>query len=161
MASRAIALALAVALAALAAAAQPLARQRVFLSGIAYELELAADPATRDRGLSGRAAIDPRGGMLFVFPDEARRTFWMRDCVTDIDIAFLDRAGRVVAAHRMKAEPPRAPHESEALYLARLRHYPSVAPARYAIELRPGSLSALGLSVGSRVDVTGIALPTQ
>ena len=143
------------------APAQPLATRRVFLSGVAYDLEVAADPATRERGLSGRDAIDARGGMLFIFPDDAPRAFWMRDCKVDMDLAFLDRSGRVVAAHRMRAEPPRRPGESEEQYLSRLRRYPSNAPARFAVELRAGSLSQLGLSVGSLVDVTGIALPTQ
>lgn len=165
MALRLLALLAGLALAGLAlagaAGAQPLATQRVFLSGVAFELELAADPATRERGLSGRSAIEPRGGMLFVFPDDAPRTFWMRDCKVDIDVAFLDRGGRVVAAHRMRAEPPRQPHESEAQYLSRLRHYASRAPARFAVELRAGTLAQLGLGVGSRVDVTGIPLPSQ
>jgi uncharacterized membrane protein (UPF0127 family) len=160
MAVRAAAFLLAIALAG-ASAAQPLATRRVFLSGIAYELEIAADPATRNRGLSGRTAIDARGGMLFVFPDDASRVFWMRDCKVDIDLAFLDRSGRVVAAHRMIVEPPRGSGEGETEYLSRLRQYPSLAPARFALELRAGSLSALGLSVGSSIDVTGIALPTQ
>lgn len=146
-----------------AVAAQPLASApvRIFLSGMAFDLERAADPVSRERGLSGRDAIHARGGMLFIFPDDAPRTFWMRDCKIDIDILFVDRTGRVVAAHRMRAEPPRQPHESEEQYLLRLRRYPSLAPARFAIELRAGSLSQLGLSVGSQVDVTGIALPTQ
>lgn len=144
-----------------AAGAQPLATQRVFLSGVAFELELAADPVTRERGLSGRDAIEPRGGMLFVFPDDSPRTFWMRDCKIDIDVAFLDRRGRVVATHRMRAESPRQPQEDEAQYLGRLRHYASREPARFAIELRAGTLAQLGLRAGSRVDVTGIALPSQ
>jgi uncharacterized membrane protein (UPF0127 family) len=142
-------------------AGQPLATRRVFLSGIAYELELAADPASRERGLSGRTSVDARGGMLFVFPDDAPRVFWMRDCSVDIDIAFLDRTGRVVAAHRMTVEPSRRPDESQEQYWSRLRQYPSRAPARFAVELRAGSLSMLGLTVGSAVDVTGIALPTR
>jgi uncharacterized membrane protein (UPF0127 family) len=144
-----------------AASAQPLATRRVFLSGVAYNLEVAADPATRERGLSGRDSIDARGGMLFIFPEDAARVFWMRDCKVDIDLVFLDRTGRVVAAHRMRAEPPRLAGEGEEQYLSRLRRYSSQAPARFAVELRAGSLSQLGLSVGSVVDVTGIALPTQ
>jgi uncharacterized protein len=143
------------------ASTQPLAKRRVFISGIAFDLEVAADPATRERGLTGRDAIDARGGMLFIFPDDAPRVFWMRGCKVDIDIAFLDRSGRVVAAHRMRAEPPRQGQEGEEQYLMRLRRYASNAPARFAVELRAGSLSQLGLSVGSLVDVTGIALPTQ
>jgi uncharacterized protein len=146
---------------AVAAPAQPLATRTLFLSGTAYQLEVAADPATREHGLMGRSSIDARGGMLFVFPDDAPRVFWMRDCLVDIDILFLDRTGRVVGAHRMKAEPPRQPGESEAHYLGRLHNYPSFGPARFAVELSAGSLAQLGLSVGSKVDVTGIALATQ
>ena len=85
MARGAIALLLGIALGA-ASAAQPLATQRVFISGIAYEVEVASDPVTRERGLSGRDSIDPRGGMLFVFPDDAPRVFWMRDCKVNIDM---------------------------------------------------------------------------
>lgn len=143
------------------APAQPLATRRVFLSGIAYELEVASDPVTRERGLSGRDVIQPRGGMLFVFPDDAPRVFWMRDCKVDMDIAFLDRSGRIVAAHRMRAEPLRQAAEAEEQYLMRLRRYASNGPARFAVELRAGSLSQLGLAVGGLVDVTGIALPAQ
>jgi uncharacterized membrane protein (UPF0127 family) len=144
-----------------AASAQPLATRRVFISGVAFDLEVAADPATRELGLSGRDAIDARGGMLFIFPEDAARVFWMRDCKVDIDIAFLDRSGRVVAAHRMRAEPLRRAGEREEQYLSRLQRYSSRAPARFAVELRAGSLSQLDISVGSVVDVTGIALPTQ
>jgi uncharacterized membrane protein (UPF0127 family) len=143
------------------APAQPLATRRVFLGGVAFELEVAADPATRERGLSGRDAVEARGGMLFVFPDDAPRSFWMRDCKVDLDIAFLDRSGRVVAAHRMRSEPPRQPRETEEQYLSRLRRYASLAPARFAIELRAGTLAQLGLAVGGLVDVTGIRLPTE
>ncbi len=158
--SNAFAAALAALLAA-SATAQPLATAHVLLGGVAHELELASDPATRERGLMGRTEIAPTGGMLFVFPDEAPRQFWMRDCPVDIDIAFLDARGRIVATHRMKAEPPQRPGESEEQYLGRLRGYPSFAPARFAIELRAGTLVARRLSVGARVDLAGIALPRQ
>lgn len=142
-------------------AAQPLATVDVRLGGVNHRLELAADPATREHGLMGRREIDATGGMLFAFPDDAPRQFWMRDCLVDLDIAFLDRGGRIVAVHRMKAEPPRAPGESEGQYLGRLRGYPSFAPARFAIELRAGTLAARRLSVGDEVDLAGVALPSQ
>jgi hypothetical protein len=152
---------LAAAVLAAAAAAQPLATAPVLLGGVPHRLELAADPAARERGLSGRTSIEPTGGMIFVFPDEAPRQFWMRDCLVDIDIAFLDGRGRIVAVHSMKREPPRRPGESEDQYLSRLRGYPSFAPARYAIELRAGSLVARRLSVGGTVDLMRIALPRE
>jgi hypothetical protein len=145
----------------LPAPASPQAMRQLFLGGQAFQLEVAADPASRERGLMGRTAIAPRGGMLFVFPDDAPRVFWMRNCLVDIDLLFVDRSGRIVSVHPMRAEPPRRPLETEAQYLSRLRHYPSGGPVRFAIELRAGAAAALGLVVGGAVDVTGIALPVR
>ena len=49
----------------------------------------------------------PGTGMLFVHPDDQIRGYWMYDCLIDIDVAFLDQKGRIVAMHRMKREAPR------------------------------------------------------
>ena len=143
------------------AAFEALPTRNVFLVGVAYELEIAADPASRERGLMGRTEIPPRGGMLFAFPDDAPRAFWMKNCLIDIDIAFLDSRGAVVSTHRMRAEPPRRPDEPEAAYEARLRRYPSRAPARFAVELRAGALAQLGLDPGDPVDVSAVSLPLR
>ena len=148
-------LALLVLLAALPAPAPPV-MHRVQIRGVPFELEVAADPRTRERGLSGRRELPARGGMLFVFPNEAPRSFWMRDCVIDMDLLFLDRSGRLVSIHHMKVEPPRAPYEDPRAYWARLRQYPSGAPVMYAIELRSGVATALGLVRGEHIDLAGV-----
>lgn len=127
--------------------------ERVMLRGVAFDLELAADPAKRTTGLMFRDSIDDRGGMLFVFPDVTPRTFWMRNCLVDMDLLFLDARGRVVAVHEMQAEPLRRPQESEPAYLNRLQRYPSSEAARFAIELKSGMARALGLRTGTRVDL--------
>jgi uncharacterized protein len=158
--SLAAALLLGAALARVAGAADALPTRTVFLAGVAYELEVADDPLTRARGLMGRSEIAPRGGMVFAFPDDAPRAFWMKDCLVDIDIAFLDSRGTVVATHAMRAEP-RGPGESEGEYERRLRHYASGVPARFAVELRAGSLARRGLVPGARVDVSAVPLPLR
>lgn len=132
------------------AAAGP-ASYRVTIRQVPFDLEVAADPESRERGLSGRERLPARGGMLFVFPDEVPRAFWMRDCLIDLGLVFLDGEGRVVAVYEMQKEPPRAAHESESAYLSRLRRYASGAPARYAIEVRSGVVSSLGIVRGEYV----------
>ncbi len=127
--------------------------ERVMLAGRAFTLEVAADEPSRTRGLGGRESIPDDGGLLFIFPDAAVRSFWMRDCLVDIDIMYLDPHGRITAIHRMTAEPPRRNEETEAAYLRRLRNYASVYPAQFAIELRAGSLDALGLRVDQKVEL--------
>jgi hypothetical protein len=123
------------------------------MGGATLELELAADPATRGRGLSGRSEIAEHGGMLFVFPGVAHRSFWMKDCLVDIDLAFLDERGRIVSLHRMLVEPPRRSYESNLSYERRLRGYPSRRRCQFAIELRAGSIESLHLQVGQAIEL--------
>lgn len=129
----------------------------VEIAGEPFELELALDAAARYQGLSGRRAIDPNGGMLFVNTEEVPRAMVMRDCFVPIDVAFLDFSGEVVAIHEMRPELPRRPGESPRAYESRLRVYESGAPAGFAIETAGGRLGEVGLRVGDRVafDIAG------
>lgn len=133
------------------AAAGPL-NVRAEIAGRRFDLELAADPVSRHRGLGGRSRVPEHTGMLFAFRSEAPRTFVMRDCPIPIDVAFLDSEGRVVSVHTMPVEPPRAPHETPFAYEARLPGYSSGAPARYAVEVAGGTFRELGLRPGDRVE---------
>jgi hypothetical protein len=128
------------------------------IAGERFQLELAADPATRFRGLSGRSRIAPNGGMLFAFRPAQPLAFLMRDCPIPIDIAFLDGAGRVLAVHAMRVEPPRAPGESGGEYEARLPLYESGVAAQFAIEVAGGRLAELGLAPGDRVEFDRAAI---
>ena len=118
--------------------------QRVPIADRVFELELALDDEARHRGLSDRPAIADDGGMLFVFPDARERTFVMRDCLTPIDIIFLDPGGRVVQTHQMRVEPYGTPDSS-------LTPYHSAYPAQFAIELKGGTLDTLGLEKGTKI----------
>ncbi len=89
--------------------------------------------------------------MLFIFPDAEFRSFWMGNCLVDIDVIFLDPQGRVTATHRMKAQPPRTDNESDAVYRARIPNYGSGYPAQFAIELRSGWLDQLQLKFEDKV----------
>jgi hypothetical protein len=126
--------------------------EKITIAGKTYTLELAKDESARSKGMGGRTTLAADAGMLFVFPDSQRRTFWMRDCTLDLDIIFLDPLGFVTAVHHMPAEPPRRADESESAYLARLKSYSSVSPARYAIELRGGDAAKLGVKPNQKID---------
>ncbi len=126
-------------------------QETVVIAGRTFHLELAADPASREQGLMYRESIPEDGGMLFVFPAARPQSFWMGNCLVDMDIIFLDSQARVTAMHDMKAEPPRGDSESEAAYRARMPGYSSVYPAQFAIELQDGWLERLGLQVEDKI----------
>jgi len=50
-------------------------------------LEIMSTPNAISTGMMGRENIE--GGMLFLFPEVAERSFWMKDCLISLDIVFL------------------------------------------------------------------------
>ena len=125
---------------------------RVVIGGEVFCLEEALDDSTRIVGLGGRESIDEHGGMIFVFKRAAVHEFVMRDCLIDIDIAYLDGSGRVVNLHAMTIDPRRE-GESDQAYEWRLKRYSSRYAAVFAVEVRAGTLERLGVRVG---DVVGL-----
>jgi uncharacterized membrane protein (UPF0127 family) len=139
----------------------PLAIAKVVVAGETFEVEVAADPVTRNRGLGGRVSIPRNGGMLFVLPRPEPFTMVMRDCPNPIDVAFVDAMGRVVAIHEMVPEPPRRSDETPFRYESRLPEYPSGEPIQFALEAAGGRLADLGLRVGDRLHFPARALIEQ
>jgi len=139
----------------------PLATAKVVVAGETFEVEVAADPVSRHRGLSGRSSIPSNGGMLFVLPRPQRFGMVMRDCPVPIDVAFIDSMGRVVTIHEMVPEPPRRSDEAPFRYESRLPEYPSGEPVQFALETAGGRLGDLGLRVGDRLHFPAQALIAQ
>lgn len=123
--------------------------ERVTIAGHEFDLEVAADAASREMGLMNRASIDELGGMIFIFPDKGVQVqgFWMKNCLVDIDVIYLDSRGKVTAIHHMLAETPKQASETQASYEARLKRYSSGYPAQFAIELKAGWLEKLKLKL--------------
>ncbi len=124
--------------------------EEVYLADRLFELELALTPDQRTQGLMGREFMADDEGMLFVFPDEppypAEVSFWMKDCLMSIDVIFIDREGIVSAIHEMQPPEPGTPDED-------LPVYSSNGPVQFAIELRGGLTSELGLEVGNFIEL--------
>ncbi len=125
----------------------------ITISGETFHLEISRDDTTRALGLMHRDEIPADGGMLFIFPDSIVRSFWMKNCLVPIDLLFLDSRGTITATHEMPVEQPRQEDQSEWAYDNTLSHYWSNSPARFAIELKTGSIARLGLHVNERISL--------
>lgn len=114
------------------------------LGGAKMALEIVDNDSLRTLGLSNRTSLEWDRGMLFVFPSEAPRSFWMIDCHFDLDIAYLDSTGTIVDIQAMVIEPGVPPD--------RLRQYPSASPrVKYALEVNRGWYGSHGVKVGQRI----------
>lgn len=109
------------------------------VKGAPFTVEIKRTAAARERGLSGRASLDPGTGMLFVFDSSDRYGMWMKDMQFAIDIVWMD--GRGVVTHIARRVSPES--------------YPAVfspvIPSVYVLELPSGSTETMHLVVGDRV----------
>jgi uncharacterized membrane protein (UPF0127 family) len=135
--------------------------ETVLLNGKPFELEVAATRAHVEKGMSGRRELAENAGMLFCFPQSNILNFWMIDCLMDLDVAYLDRTGKVTDVYTMKAEAPQGKEESRQAYLNRLKRYPSSVDCLFAIEVRPGLLQKIGVKPGTQVKLDYARLRTH
>ena len=100
-------------------------------------VEIADDPTEREHGLMKRDTLGADQGMLFVYPDERPRNFWMKDTSLPLSIAYLDAQGRIVRIADM------TPFDT--------RTVPSVRPAMYALEVNQGWFTRHAVQVGASI----------
>jgi uncharacterized protein len=59
------------------------------------EVEIADTPPTEQRGLMYRTELAAEKGMIFVWPSNRSRTFWMRNTCLPLDMMFIAKDGTV------------------------------------------------------------------
>ena len=104
----------------------------------AFQIEVANNDATRERGLMDRRYMAADRGMLFEFDHEAPVSFWMKNTYIPLDMIFIAPSG-VVTHIAANAEPL-----SE-------RVIPSGGPCVAVLELNGGTAASIGLKVGDKV----------
>ena len=118
----------------------------VRVAEVVFPVELAVEPDDRFQGLSGRAFLDSGTGMLFVFEEEDRLRFWMREMEFSLDIVWIGAGCQVVdISEDVPAPDPGTPLDA-------LPRYSPDAPARYVLEINGGESAARGLGAGDWVE---------
>ena len=117
----------------------------VELKGHRYQVEIAADEASRERGLMFRESMPAEHGMLFVFDDTQVRTFWMKNTHIPLDILYFDQNYKLVSVQQRV--PPCLDSGNNCPV------YPSDGPAKYALELNAGTADKLGVKAGDALAV--------
>ena len=119
------------------------------VEGERFSVAIADDDATRAKGLMFVDEMANDHGMLFIFPKERPRSFWMKNTRIPLDIIYLNRDFEVVS---ISADTPPCRSRTR-----RCPSYPSDGPAQYVLEINGGLAAELGLEPGDRVEVEGIA----
>ena len=118
------------------------------IKGQDFELWVADSFTEQNKGLMFIKAEDmaplPDGterGMLFVFSYSTRQSFWMKNTPIPLDIAYIDKNGKVVNTYTMSALDTRR------------NQYPPGGPYRYAIEANAKVLHHLGVVKGDILEI--------
>lgn len=115
---------------------------------VVVAVELALSREAIRRGLMWRDRLDDGAGMLFVFADEAERTFWMKNTPLPLDIIFIGSDLKIVSIAANTT-----PYSRERI--------PSVGPATYVLEVKGGFAAQHGIRPGMSVSLPEQARPPQ
>jgi len=122
----------------LSCAAQP-QRIPLKLGQEIFRVELAVSPESRAKGLMFRKELPPNRGMLFVFETDQKPSFWMKNTLVPLSIAFIAKDGTIREIHDMSP--------------GSLRPIESTYEVRFALEVPQGAFKRVGVEVGYRIEM--------
>jgi uncharacterized membrane protein (UPF0127 family) len=106
---------------------------------VVLDIEVADTDSARERGMMQREGFPSEtSGMLFPFPEEKTRSFWMANTPLALDLFFVNADSQVVRIKKY-AQPNTA------------ASIPSKAPAQYVLETPAGFADSYGIVEGDRV----------
>ncbi|MGB5346063.1 MAG: DUF192 domain-containing protein [Woeseia sp.] len=103
-----------------------------------FDVYLAIENAQWRRGLMHVKSLDPWRGMLFVYPEEGRRSMWMKNTFLPLDMLFIKASGRI-SSIATDTEPQS------------LRSIASIEDVQYVLELNAGVTAKLGIKAGDSI----------
>lgn len=109
------------------------------------DAEIADTEPLRERGLGFRDGLRAGWGMLFVYENASRHTFWMKGMRFCLDIIWIE-AGQIQGAAESLCPVPGAAD-------ANLPRYDSPGAVTYILEMPAGWMSAHGFKQGTAVDI--------
>ncbi len=105
---------------------------------VMVDAQVANDVPSWSKGLMYRTHMPPQEGMLFVFPREEKRSFWMRNTPLELDIIFIGNDHTVVGI--VERATPNSTHNRSVDALS-----------RYVLETHGGFSRKHGIRRGARV----------
>jgi uncharacterized membrane protein (UPF0127 family) len=110
---------------------------------VSLHVQLADTPDERETGLMDRESLTPYDGMAFVWEEPVVSSFWMKDTLIPLSIAFWDDAGRIISILDMNP--------------CTVDPCPSYGPDEPfvgAVEVERGTLEEHGVAIGDQVELT-------
>lgn len=110
----------------------------VTFDNVFFDVEIAQTSEERAKGLMFRESMPENYGMLFVFDDDAPRSFWMKNTLIPLDMIFID--GNMTVVDVKNAVPCK--EDPCSTYSAH---------GKFVLEINAGLAEKNGIRAGSRM----------
>jgi uncharacterized protein len=111
----------------------------VQIAGQSVLVDTASTPLELERGLSGRKNLENNKGLLFIFENSDKHSFWMKDMLFPIDIIWINENMQVTYI-KENARPELFPEI-----------YKPNENAKYVLEVMAGFVDKHNLQIGDKV----------
>ena len=115
---------------------------KIYVGGRKVYVELAVSLEERSRGLQFRKSMGEDRGMLFIFPQRSQHTFWMKDTLILLSLAFINENGLIT--------------QIEEMHPGSLERHTSRDKVKYALEMNSGWFKRNNVHIGDRVTAPSI-----
>lgn len=105
------------------------------------DIEFAESSYEHETGLMYRESMEDNQGMLFIYEDEAPRSFYMKDTYIPLDLIFYS-ADSTAVSFQENAEPM----DETSL--------PSGEPAQFVLEINAGLVEEWNIEIGDKMSFT-------
>jgi len=103
-----------------------------------YKVEIADNPVKRARGLMFRDHLASDQGMLFIFPDQKKHSFWMKNTPISLDIVFVNSNWEIIGIIENTT-----PESSKPLTIDK--------PSKYILEIKADSVKNNKIKLGDKI----------
>jgi len=109
-----------------------------------YKVETARTDSEQRKGLMYRESMPIDQGMLFVYEEDVKYPFWMKDCLFHLDIIFIDKDLKIVDIFEY-AIPCDEEDEKDCPLYGGTNEY------RYVLEINGKEVTKYGINIGDKI----------
>ena len=118
-------------------------KKMVFDNGKTVEVEIADTVLKRTKGLMNRTSLDQNKGMLFVFNEATKQSFWNKNTFIPLDLAYFDKDMVLKEIYPLEAV-------SMMEKVQDTKTYPSKCLCQYVLEVNQGWFKRNKVKIGSK-----------
>lgn len=119
------------------------------INGINTQLKVAYSQKRQAQGLMFVNSLKENEGMIFVYNKSRTLSFWMKNTLIPLSIAYLEDDGRIVGIYTMTPVDKNTPDYE-------MPRYPSRTLVKYAVEMSQGWFDLRGIKTGDYFKIPNI-----